>query len=141
MYHINRQGVYAEYANLALSGVRVQGELLAGLTAASCALGQLEYELAYARKWVSVSKEHALRAAARKHAVCSPCNQFLLLQNATDQLGGASFLRAALAWLYRYKRLFPSNNGDAREREFVTGNKTPRIVAHKCSTEASINIW
>jgi hypothetical protein len=28
--------------------------------------------------------------------------------------------------------------GVAREREFVTGNEIPRIVAHRCIVEASI---
>jgi hypothetical protein len=36
--------------------------------------------------------------------------------------------------------LFTSNNRDAHEREFVTGNEIPSIVAHKCSIETSTDI-
>jgi hypothetical protein len=46
----------------------VPGKLLAGLTAGSYALGQPDYELAYARKWVLV-KEYALLAAAARRAL------------------------------------------------------------------------
>jgi hypothetical protein len=45
----------------------VPGKLLADLTGGTCALDQLDYELAYASKWVSVSKEYALLAAAARH--------------------------------------------------------------------------
>jgi hypothetical protein len=85
----------------------VPGKLLAGLTAGSCALGQPDYELAYARQWVSVSKEYALLAAAA-------CRILGLrqLQNATGRQFPASRCMAVSTGM---KGVFVQvHNGDAR---------------------------